>query len=273
MENKDEVLQDEGLDDDLDDIEEIDADDEEVEDKEEEVEGQGKDDGKAKDPKQEPNQQKHKQSAGERKAQAEARRKREEKARKEAEDKAYQKGVIQGLGGINPYTNEKIVDDIDYELYKEMKEAEEKGFDPTDTVELNKYRKTVKQEEAKQREAEEKSKLNMTNDIEEFQTTHKDVNIKELLADEKFAKFAEDMLGIMSLNKIYDKYTSFSKEAEEKAKEIALKSKARESASEGSLEGNGGEDLYTLDQIKKMSREEIDKNFDKVQRSMEKHYR
>lgn len=272
MENKDEVLQDEGLDDDLDDIEEIDADDDEAEEKGE-GEGQGQDDDKAKNPEQEPKPQKHKQSAGERKAQAEARRKREEKARKEAEDKAYQKGVIQGLGGINPYTNEKIVDDIDYELYKEMKEAEEKGFDPTDTVELNKYRKTVKQEEAKQREAEEKSKLNMTKDIEEFQTTHKDINIQELLADEKFAKFADDLIGTTSLNKIYDKYTWLSKEAEEKAKEIALKSKARESASEGSLEGNGGEDLYTLDQIKKMSREEIDKNFDKVQRSMEKHYR
>lgn len=261
-----ENLEEETLNDDLDDIQEIDVDDE---DEKEEAE---KDEEQVKANDESSNQHKKKQTAGERKAQAEARRKREEKARKEAEDKAYQKGVIQGLGGINPYTNEKIVDDIDYELYVEMQEAEKKGFDPTDTVELNKYRKSVKQEEAKQREAEAKSKIDITNDIEDFQKNHQDVNVKDLLGDEKFKEFADDLLGKLPLSKIYDKFNSFSKEAEDKAKDIAMKKQARESATDGSLEGNEGEDLYTLEQIRSMSRDEIDKNFDKVQRSMNKYY-
>ena len=254
-------LEEETLNDDLDDIQEIDVDEEDEDEKDKAEE----DDKQVKADDESSNQHKKKQTAGERKAQAEARRKREEKARKEAEDKAYQKGVIQGLGGINPYTNEKIVDDIDYELYVEMQEAEKKGFDPTDTVELNKYRKSVKQEEAK-------SKIDITNDIEDFQKNHQDVNVKDLLGDEKFKEFADDLLGKLPLSKIYDKFNSFSKEAEDKAKDIAMKKQARESATDGSLEGNEGEDLYTLEQIRSMSRDEIDKNFDKVQRSMNKYY-
>lgn len=267
MEKDEELFNDEELNDDLeDDIEEIDVEEEGNEEESEASEENGEDEADKTE------HQKKKQTAGERKAHAEARRKREAKEKEKAEKEAFQKGVIQGLGGINPYTNEKIEDDIDYELYNEMREAEAKGFDPTDTVELNKYRKTVKQEEIKQRELEEKNKINIDNDIKEFSEAHQDVDIKELLADDKFKEFAEDLLGKISLNKIYDKFKSFSKEAEEKAKDLALKKKARENASEGSLEGNGGEELYTLEQIKSMSRQEIEANYDKVQRSMEKYY-
>ena len=265
MEKDEELFNDEDLNDDLDDIEEIDV-------EEETAEGQEVAEEEGVDNADNNKHQKKKQTAGERKAHAEARRKREAKEKEEAKNKAFQEGVIQGLGGINPYTNEKIEDDIDYELYNEMKEAEKNGYDPTDTVELNKYRKSLKQEALRQKEAEEKSKLDITKDLEDFVKEHQEIDVKELLKDEKFSEFAEDLVGKLSLNKIYDKFKSFSREAEEKAKDLALKKQARESASEGSLEGNEGEDLYTLDQIKGMSREEIDNNFEKVQRSMQKYY-
>lgn len=269
MENE-ELLEDEELEEETDE-----SDDEELDVDVEEDEGEEDEDGEEdntdeEEPKPE---SKKKQSAGERKAQAEARRKREAKERQSIEDKAYQRGVIQGLGGINPYTNDKIVDDIDYELYMEMKNAEEKGYDPTDAKELNQYRKEVKQEELKAKEAENKQNMDIANDLKSFSEKYPDIDSNELLKNEDFLKFAGDDLGSTPLSSLYRMFINSNSVATEKAKAIAIKSKARASASSGSMgDGDAGGGLYTAEELAKLTREEIEANYEKVQKSKEKNY-
>lgn len=209
-----------------------------------------------------------KQSSAERKRFAEMRRAKEAKEREQAIAKAKQEGIIEGLGGTNPYTGEKIVDDIDFEFYQEMRDAESKGYDPNNRNDMLKYRKEVRLEAKKQEQAQAEIKSKATNDIKEFQEKNPDVDINKLLNDEKFQEFMGDSLGKLSLNEIYRMYNLSNVSAKKQAEEIALDEKARRASSTGSLSsGDNVEEELTLEQISKMSREEIEKNYDKVMKA------
>ncbi|HRF70118.1 MAG TPA: hypothetical protein PKV66_01665 [Candidatus Pelethenecus sp.] len=206
-----------------------------------------------------------KQTADERKRFAEMRRAKEAKEREEAIKKAKQEGIIEGLGGINPYTSEKIEDDIDYELYQEMKDAESKGYNPNDLSDMRKYRKEVRQAELVEQRKKSESQSNAQKDIDDFIKNNPDVNIKTLLSDKDFLEFADGMLGNVSLGVVYGKYQNYKNMATAKAEALATEEKARRISSVGSL-GNGEDNkgTYSLEDITKMSREEIEKNYDKV---------
>jgi hypothetical protein len=245
-------------------VEEVVDDEEEVE---EEVEDKPTEDTESKETESTEEKPK-KQSSSERKRYAEMRRAREAKEREQAIKKAKQEGVIEGLGGTNPYTGEKIEDDIDYELYQEMKDAESKGFNPNNTNDMLKYRKQVKLEAKKQEEELTQANLKTQNDISEFKKSNPNVDVKELLENEEFQEFSDGMLGVIPLATIYDKFTRSNSVAKKQAEEIAINEKARRASSAGSLtNGDNVEGDFTMEQISKMSREEIEKNYDKVMKA------
>lgn len=209
-----------------------------------------------------------KQSSAERKRYAEMRRAKEAKEREEAITKAKREGIIEGLGGTNPYTGEKITDDIDFELYQEMKDAESKGYDPMSVTDMLKYRKSIAQE-AKAKNAEAKQEQEkVEKDVEEFVKQNPNVDVKELFKNEDFMDFADELMGKVPLTSIYKKYTQTQNLAEKKAEDIAISEKARREASVGSLTtGDNNEGELSIEDIANMSREEIDKNYDKVYKS------
>lgn len=206
-----------------------------------------------------------KQTSAERKRYADMRRAKEAKERERAIQKAKQEGIIEGLGGTNPYTGERIEDDIDFELYQEMKDAESKGYNPNDMGDMLKYRKGVKQEALKVQEAQHQADLNTQNDIRDFQSKNPNVSVKELLNNEEFQMYADGLLGVVPLATIYEKFNHSKVEAGKKAEEIVLNEQARRVSSTGSLNtGDNANSSLTMEQISKMSREEIDANLDKI---------
>lgn len=191
---------------------------------------------------------------------AEAQRKRElEKVRLDA--------IKETLGGVNPYTNQKIEDDFDMQEYLIQKEMASKGLDPVQ--DYSSYLKQVKREEAQKQTMESAKKAKeewMENDKKEFLAKYPDVNLKELSNDEMFKKFLYGKIGNIPMASIYEGYMEVKAEIDKKAKEVATRMVANQHASPGSLSSNAEaeNDFYTLEQLKKLSREEVRKNYDKV---------
>lgn len=165
----------------------------------------------------------------------------EQRRLKEKEkQRQYNLGLKEGLGGINPYTKEEINDDYDLQVYKNMKEAEELGYDPVSEYWkylASKDKKTfAEQLKAEQEERERADYVNK--DIKAFETKYKDVDPAKLLKDERFQAFAEGKLGNKPLTEVYEAYVKFESFTDEKAKELAEKKFARIMSSSGSPENN-----------------------------------
>lgn len=175
--------------------------------------------------------------------QAEKRKERERKEeaiRKRIETESYRKGLVDAVGSVNPYTGEAINDELDVEEYLVMREIEKGGGDP-----IADYAKTMKRKRKEQLTAEE-SQGKVTRSLEEFREAHPDVDVRKLLKDERFVRFAGSRVnGGEDLNRVYDDYISFTAEAQAKAeKKAEIKAKnnqAKAKASPGSLTGGGGE--------------------------------
>lgn len=172
--------------------------------------------------------------------QAEKRRQREEKEaaiRKRIEEEAYRKGIIEAVGGVNPYNGEAIKDKADVDEYLIMKELDKQGKDP-----IADYAKAVKEKQKAQVETERTEK-NRAQELSEFAEKYPTVNVTELLKNERFCKFAGQRVKHESLATVYGDYLTFTdefnvtvdKKAQIKAKATAAKAKA----SPGSLTGNG----------------------------------
>ena len=207
-----------------------------------------------------------------------ARRRREaeqqEKIRK-AEEDARVKAVIEAVG-INPYTKEPITDAEDVDQYLAMKQIEKEGGDPV--ADFPKFIKKQKAEKEAAATAEADRVAAQKKDIEDFQAAYPDVKLQDLANDTDFNTFCDGKLGNKPLKDIYASYLAFRAkligDGEKKAQQKAVSKKAKESASVGSLANTGGDSddgLYTIEQIKKMSQDEIEANFDKVQKSLAKH--
>lgn len=200
-------------------------------------------------------------------SQAEKRRQREEREkeiREKIERESYRKGIVDAVGGVNPYTGEKIQDDADIDEYLLMKKLDKEGKDP-----IEDYAAAVKGEK---REKAEKAKAESKRieELTEFAGKYPNVDISALLQDAKFGKFAGKRVQHESLAEVYADYLEFTgNESAEIEKKAAVKAKTAEMkkrASPGSLVGNG--DAAKISYAD-MSREAFNRKLNKVLRGEE----
>lgn len=196
--------------------------------------------------------------------QAEKRREREAKEeaiRKKIEQESYRKGIVDAVGGVNPYTNEEIKDEADIDEYLLMRKLEKEGKDP-----IEDYASAVKGEKrAKAQEAE--AEKNRKAEVAEFAQRFPNVDMTALLQDPRFGKFAGKRVQNETLANVYADYLEFTqgeeavieKKATVKAKQAEMKKKV----SPGSLVGNGDPAPLSYEN---MSKEAFSKVFDQVLR-------
>jgi hypothetical protein len=200
--------------------------------------------------------------------QAEKRRQREEKEaaiRKRIEEEAYRKGIIEAVGGVNPYTGEAITDKADVDEYLLMKELDKQGKDP-----ISDYAKAVKEKQKAQVETK-RTENNRAQELSEFAGKYPNVNVTELLKNERFCKFAGKRVGHESLATVYGDYLTFTNEINATVdKKVQIKAKAtaaKAKASPGSLAGNGETAKVSY---ANMSEEAFEKKLAKVLRGEER---
>ena len=207
----------------------------------------------------------------ERRREAERRRAEElERVRAEARHAA----ILEATGGINPYTSEPMKDGRDVEEYLEMREIERRGGEPV--AEYAKYHKQIERERADAAQIREQ-RLRVAEDRAAFVQAHPDVNLSSLMREDAFVDYAADKLGKQSLNDVYDGYMRKQTEAkaaedakiEARARELAAQMVANASASPGSAVGapQAAPNTFSTEQLKRMSREEIRENYDKIAKS------
>jgi hypothetical protein len=176
--------------------------------------------------------------------------------------------ILKEYVGKNPYTNEPIETLRDVKVYKTMKQIEKNGGDP-----VQDYHKYAGLEEQKAIDSEKARVESIKKDVEEFRSAYPEVNLNELNKDENFVKFSEKFIGKVPLKDIYDAYSGVKNTlkitAEETAKQDLARKLAKDNSSAGNLSatGSAGSPMYTLEQIGKMSKSEIDKNWKDVEAS------
>lgn len=198
-----------------------------------------------------------------------ARRRREAERQKEMRE-MREKTIIEALNGTNPYTGEPMTDSFDVEEFEIMREIEKKGGDPLQ--EYPKYRKQ-KEREAQAKLAEDgKTDAWYKKDAESFRTAHPDVDLSSLLQDEGFRDYADGKIGRKPLSEIYNGFLKFKGNYESQAKDMAAQYIANRQASPGALRDTQApdSDYFTEEQVRKMSRSEVAKNYEKIQKSMKK---
>lgn len=207
-------------------------------------------------------EEKPKQSKEQNKAFAEKRRA-EKNLKEEAELK-----VLKEYVGKNPYTNEPIETLRDVKVYKTMKQIDKDGGDP-----LMDYHKYAGLEEQKALDNEKAKTENVKNDVKDFINAYPKVDLNELRKDDNFVQFSNKMIGKVPLKDIYEAYESLSgglkTKAEESAKQEIAKKIAKEQTSVGNLatSGDAGAPKYTMEQIGKMSKAELNSDWDNVEKS------
>lgn len=209
---------------------------------------------------------------------AKERREREQKqkANKEKEAEAQRKRELEEvrfnaikdtLGGVNPYTKTKIEDKYDMEEYLTMKEMESKGLDPLqDYASYMKQKQRNESIELEKKEKEKSKEKWIENDRKEFFDKYPDLDFEALAKDDMFKMFAQGKIGNMSMASIYEGYKEVQATIDKKAKEVAKRLVANKQASPGSLSTSSETPnaFYTLDELKKLSKEEVRRNYDKV---------
>ena len=193
-------------------------------------------------------------------------------------DKARQEARVQAIVdavGTNPYTDKPIKDAADVEEYLLMRQIEREGKDP-----IADYPEYVKRQKAEQERATAKAQSDRESarkQIEEFKTAYPDVDLHDLAKDTDFDDFARGKIGNEPLADIYGQYLAFRErvtgDAAKKAQQREVAAKAKANAAVGSLSNESDQqqsEYYTLEQLKAMSPAEIDKNWDKVQKSLKR---
>jgi hypothetical protein len=206
-------------------------------------------------------------------ANAEGRRE-AERRRAEERERIRRDTIMEVTGGINPYTQEPMKDGRDVEEYLEMREIERRGGEPV--AEYAKYHKQIERERADAAQIQEQ-RLRVAEDRAAFVLSHPDVDLSSLMREDAFVDYAADKLGKQSLNDVYDGYMRKQTEAkaaedakiEARARELAAQMVANASASPGSAVGapQAAPNTFTTEQLKRMSREEIRENYDKIAKS------
>lgn len=211
---------------------------------------------------------------------ANAERRREtERRRAEERERIRRDTILEVTGGVNPYTGEQMSDDRDVAEYLEMREIERQGGEPV--ADYAKYHKKFEREREEQLQrnqviAEQRARVDA--DRTEFVSSHPDVNLGELFADNEFVAYASEKLGKLPLSEIYDGYTADKQQKETaenerieaRAREMAAQMVANASASPGSAVGapQASYEAFTPERVRSMSREEVHANYDKIIKSM-----
>ena len=176
--------------------------------------------------------------------------------------------IIKEYVGKNPYTNQPIETLRDVKVYKTMKQIDKDGGDP-----ISDYHKYAGIEEQKAVDTEKARAESIKKDVEDFRKSYPDVDLNDLYADKGFVDFSKKLLGKVSLKDVYEAYDGLKKsiqsDAEVTAKKEIARKIAKDDSSVGSLAtvGNAGAPKYTLEQIGKMSKSEITKNWKDVESS------
>ena len=199
---------------------------------------------------------------------ADKRRKREAKeaaTRERIKAEAYRKGILDAVGKINPYTNEEIKDEHDFQEFLTMREIERNGGDP-----IEDYRSTLKSKERERTQKENTANARRA-ELEAFGEKYPDVDIDKLLGDQRFFRFAGKRLGNETLTDVYEDFvqfdTDFQARVDAKAETKAHNTLAKAKASPGSLSGSGEPTRLSYED---MSEEEFDKVLNRVLRGEQK---
>ena len=198
-----------------------------------------------------------------------ARRRREAERQAELKKTRYE-AIKEATDGVNPYTNEPMVDEVDIEEYLAMKEIAKKGGDPL--KDFAKFTKDKQKEELKIKQQEEEQDDWINKDYEDFRAKYPKVDLTELDKDENFKAFAEDKVGKVPMSQIYASYQDLVSNIQKKERQEAARLVANAKASPGSLTSpeTSDNDFFTREQVAKMSQEEVHKNYDKIRKSMTK---
>ena len=210
------------------------------------------------------------QSAEENAKYARERRKAEEAKRlKEAQETTRIQTIIDVTGGKNPYTGEAINDAHDVDEYLLMKRIEKEGGDPV--ADYAKAKVKADREAAQKAQAEREAAEKRSKDITEFREKYPDVNIEQLVNDDAFSDYAEGKVGTKPLADIYAGYLKLTGKANAEGKKEVARQFANAKASPGSTNStNPQEGFFTNEQVKKMTPEEVKKNYDVILKSMSK---
>ena len=196
--------------------------------------------------------------------------------RREAEssklEKAKEDAILMVLKNKNPYTGEEMKDSEDVREYLAMREIEDGGGDPL--KDFQKHQKQKARAEREARESVESAKQDLRVQLEDLRKQEPEVDVKQLLADEDFRSYADGKLGTKPLVEIYrsyrgfvDKLTGKTKEEKKTAQTVANK-KAGVGALSSSPKTETG--YYTPEQVRAMSREEVDEHLEDIRKSMKK---
>ncbi|MBE6585061.1 MAG: hypothetical protein E7645_00880 [Ruminococcaceae bacterium] len=211
---------------------------------------------------------------------ARRRREREENDRMEkAKREARVEAILEALDGVNPYTQEPMKDASDVEIYETMKKMAAKGLDPV--KDYPKYRaEQDRQAEAGRQAAREQADF-FARDREAFMKAYPEIHLDSLIADADFADYAEGKVGKKPLAEIYAGYLKLSEKQGAKARESAraevsaaeqraAQALANAKATPGSAVGEGSAEpeYFTPEQVDKMTPAEIERNLDKIHKSM-----
>lgn len=168
-----------------------------------------------------------------------AERRLQEKYEKDLETerkKAYLNGLKFAIGGENPYTQEKIEDENDLEIYQLQKEMEAKGLDPIEDLPKYIAQKHREEKQAQLKEEQEANKKNeqIQKELAEFDKKYGEGSASKFLTDENFknSKFAQH-LGKLSLSEIYDLYTDTQAKIESEAEKQVIQKEAVAKSSPG----------------------------------------
>ncbi|MGE4321220.1 MAG: hypothetical protein AB7E61_07210 [Acholeplasmataceae bacterium] len=196
---------------------------------------------------------------------------RRERERQEEIDNARIDAVKEAVG-TNPFTDKPIDSKDDVDEYLMMKKIEKDGGDPI--KDYPEYLKKYNREKYNREQKEKAEQDRMTKELTDFVTAHPDVNLEELLkSDSDFALFIRGKQG-QSLENLYNDFTKIvgkyqSKITEDEKKELE---RLRKLSTPGSLTNGAGStvgEFYTEDEIDAMSQQEISKNLEKVNKSLD----
>lgn len=160
-----------------------------------------------------------------------ARLRREAEQKEKIEKDAFERGLIEAVDGINPFTNEPIKTRADIDEFLNMREASKAGYDP-----VSEYSKFLKEKQNKQAASSQTSSFDYDSDRKEFLKSFPDIDLENLVADEDFNDFAEGLVGNVPLKDIYSKYQKFQAKIEQLTQQRVLKEMSKGKSSAGSLE-------------------------------------
>ena len=197
-------------------------------------------------------------------------RKRREAEREALIRETRQKAIIEALGGKNPFTGEEMKDSLDMDEYLAMKEIEREGGDPV--ADYAKFRKNRERTDLIRAQSEREKEDWYRRDREDFLIAHPTVNLEELIADERFRSFAKGKVGELPMKEIYADFVKLTGHYEENARRMASQMLANKKASPGALSTTQtpNSDYFTPEEVKKMTRDEVRANYDKIRSSMKK---